>query len=69
MKFGYEEPTSPGPAITTIDCAESLIQVSFFITVNLRSLTPSNMTVVGQNKQMRREEVSFTREQLRSNFL
>jgi hypothetical protein len=46
-EFGYNERTFPGPAITNVDWAESL-KHSVRITMNLRSLTPSKRTAVGQ---------------------
>jgi hypothetical protein len=47
MEFGYNEPTSPGPAITNVDCVESL-KHSVRTTVNLRSLTSNKRTAVSQ---------------------
>jgi hypothetical protein len=47
MEFGYNEPTSPGPAITNVDYIESLKYI-VRITMSIRSLTPSKRTVVGQ---------------------
>jgi hypothetical protein len=47
MEFGYNEPTSPGPTITNVNCAESL-KHNVHITMNFRSLTPSKRAAVIQ---------------------